>query len=142
VNHYVAGDASGAPHLVVVNWDHTLAHMARTGSGWSSEAIPAAGSVNVLWGDFDTFRVLGGGEGPAVVYQDGRSLGSTGAVYAIVRGSAGWTPPVAISPTSSLSSMAGMRRGRRTGRASPSQPSSPTPSTARVGCGSARRGAR
>jgi hypothetical protein len=96
LNHWVVGDASGNPHLVVVNWDHTLAHLWMTSSGWSSEAIPTAGAVNVLWADVSTLRVLGGGEGPAVVYQR-PNVDSDNTIFTIVRGSAGWSAPAPIS---------------------------------------------
>jgi hypothetical protein len=96
VNHFVVGDAHGAAHLVVVGWDYTLAHVWSTNGRWSSEAIPTAGGVSVLWGDFEVFRVLGGGDGPAIVYQRGEIEGD-GPVFAMVRETTGWSAPAVVS---------------------------------------------
>jgi len=93
VDHFLAGDDAGEPHLAVVQWDHTLLHVHRVSGAWTAEVVPA-GAVSVLWGDYAGVRLLAGGGKVTVVH----APTNPGSTVAVVEWTAdGWGSPTTVA---------------------------------------------
>jgi hypothetical protein len=81
----LSGDDAGVPH-VLLKGDAGLAHLTRGASGWTTEAVPAAGSI-------PDWRVFAGAGRVTVVYSvDSADLTQT-TIRVVSRTDAGWGVP-------------------------------------------------
>ena len=93
VDHFLAGDDAGEPHLAVVQWDHTLLHFHRVAGAWTAEVVPT-GVVDGTSGDDVGVRLLAGGGKVTVVH----APTNPGSTIAVVEWTAdGWGSPTTVA---------------------------------------------
>lgn len=93
MDHFLAGDDAGEPHLAVVQWDHALLHFHRASGAWTAEVVPAD-AVSVSWDDNAGVRLLAGGGKVTVVH----APTNPGSTVTVVEWTAdGWGSPTTVA---------------------------------------------